>query len=66
MAKFNWIESGAIHDLIRLRKSGHSLKACVPLIAEIYGKSYTVARLSQVLKSMRDTSAVDLKESNVN
>lgn len=61
MAKFSWLESGALHDLIRLRKKGLSLKKCIPIIAEKYGKSYTVARLSQVLKSVRDYEAVPME-----
>ena len=55
--KLDWIGSGAFHDLIAARKEGKSLKDIVPIIAEKYGITFTVARLSQVLKSLRDTEA---------
>ena len=55
--KLDWIGSGAIHTLIAARKEGKSLRDIVPIIAEKYGVTFTPARISQVLKSLRDTEA---------
>ena len=63
MRKNFWIDSGAIHTLVKARKQGLSLKNIVPIIETEYGKRFTVARLSQVLKSLRDSEALNLKES---
>lgn len=58
--KLDWIGSGAIHTLVKCRKEGKSLREIVPIIEEQYGHCFTVARLSQVLKSLRDQEAINL------
>lgn len=63
-AKLDWIQSGALNDLVEHRKKGGSLSDFLYILRDKYGVSYTPARVSQVLKSIRDTEALNLKELN--
>ena len=69
--RFDWVGSGAVSTLIAARKDGLSLSEAAKIIAEKHGKLFSIGRLSQVLKAMRDQCAVAqneqiLKEQNDN